>query len=120
MLEWLEDRINEAWEPTGRDLRELRKSIKPHTATFQALYAPIRNKVFAHSIVTDQQLINELFQKLQIPEIEQLLYALHDLLSNISDLFYNGRKPVLGKSTYSYKAAYLLVANSPNHAAIGV
>ena len=101
--DWLEAFINEAWEPTVPDLRELRKSLKSFMATFQALYAPVRNQVFAHSIVTDQQLINELFERLRIAEIDQLLYGLRDLLSNLSDLFYNGHKPALGKNTYSYK-----------------
>ena len=67
------------------------------------MYAPIRHQVFGHSIVTDEQLVQALFAKALLPEIDALLYFLRDLLSSMEDLFHNGTKPALGTLTYSYQ-----------------
>lgn len=101
--DWLEDRVNEAWEPTTSELRSLKKALAPHRAKFQALYAPIRNQVFGHSIVTDHLSVQALFANASIPDIEALLFFLRDLLSNLQDLFLNGHQPKLGLRTYSYR-----------------
>lgn len=100
---WLDDRINEAWEPTIADLRQFKRALAPHTAKFQAVYAPIRHQVFGHSIVTDEQRLQALFAKALLPEIDALLYFLRDLLSSMEALFYNGTKPTFGTTTYSYQ-----------------
>jgi hypothetical protein len=101
--DWLEDRVNEAWEPSTTDLRLFKQAIKPWTAIFRELFAPIRHQVFGHSILTEQQLVQELFSKLQLAEIDLLLYVLRDVLSSLDDLFLNGNKPAMGTRSYGYR-----------------
>ncbi len=101
--DWLDDRVKEAWEPNATDLRLFKQSIKPLTTTFHNLYAPIRHQVFGHSILTEQQLVQQLFGKLQLADIDALLYALRDVLSNLDDLFLNGNKPAMGTRSYGYR-----------------
>ena len=54
---WLDDYVENAWEPSVQDLKELKKALAPHKAKFDDIYKPIRNQI-AHIISKDEQAIS--------------------------------------------------------------
>jgi hypothetical protein len=101
--DWLDKFIEEAWEPTKSDLRDLKKKTGSFSEKVMERYRPIRNEIFGHNIAMDDKHISESFGKTQINEIAEILYFLFDLTEVISELFLNGRKPELRKVEYDYR-----------------
>ena len=48
-VSWLPDFLRDAWEPTTAHLEPLRDALNPTTAKYEAVYQPIRHKMFAHN-----------------------------------------------------------------------
>jgi hypothetical protein len=95
---WLPDYLRDAWEPTTADLEKVRDTLNPTVAKYQQVYQTIRHKMFAHkdiAVGTNAQL-----GKTLIGDVEQILYALRDMLEAVWQLYTNGRKPTLGKQKY--------------------
>jgi len=101
--EWLDEFLLDVWEPSAADVASLSAALTPCTTKFKSVYGPIRHKVFAHRGLKTKTQTDALFSKTQIKEIDDLLYALHDLLEAIWQLYHNGMKPDLGKRTYDYR-----------------
>ena len=99
----LDEYVQNAWEPTVQDLRTLKRSLVPHKAKFDAIYKPIRNQVFAHTVLKDEGLVADLFSKTLKADIDQILCFLHSLLWAIKELAYNARPPGLNGDNYGYR-----------------
>ena len=50
----LDEYVQNAWEPTVQDLRMLKKALAPHKTKFDAIYKPLRDQVYAHTVLKDE------------------------------------------------------------------
>jgi len=90
-LSWLDEYIENAYEPTEDDFQKLRGAITKHKKIYEKIYRPIRNKVIAHK---DQETISvqeELYKKTDIGEIEDILNILFQVKEVVYQLLHNGR-----------------------------
>jgi hypothetical protein len=101
--EWLDKYLENIWEPSTDDLKKLRYSVSGYEKIFKHVYMPIRNKVIAHSIVSDKQMVAELFEKVLYDDVERILYFLNDIMDVIWQLYHNGREISLGSTKADYK-----------------
>lgn len=102
---WFDDFMKKVWVPaTSRDLRHLQKALIPHLNLFTSVYQPIRNAIYAHRLVSDDQAGYELFQKTNREDLGRMLDFLQDLISCIRDLYNNGNQPKLGQLNLSEQA----------------
>jgi hypothetical protein len=101
--EWLANYLSNAFEPTTSDLRALKKALSPIRSKYALAYHDIRNYVFAHKVLKEQQQITTLFGNTKIGDVDEILYSLHDLTEAIWQLFHNGIKPELGVCSYDYR-----------------
>ena len=99
---WLETYLNGTWQPAPADLTRLRDSIIPISDKYEACFAPLRNKVFAHRNL-DKVRIDSIVSKALTSDLEDILYFLHDLLACLFQLIYNGVEPRLGVRKYDYR-----------------
>lgn len=98
--DWLDGYVANAWEPrNSKDLRHLKKTLCPYSKVFEKVYRPIRNKIFAHKITTDDTAVSELFRETSREQLGNILDVLHGLITAIEDLYLNGHRPELGKRT---------------------
>jgi hypothetical protein len=100
---WLADYLRDSYEPTVRDFRRIRAYVRKRRKLYESNYRDIRHKWFAHKTVSDKTEIAALFGKTNIRELEQILAFLCSLYKVLRELFFNGRKPVLGPLRYSVK-----------------
>jgi hypothetical protein len=100
--EWLDGFMAQTWEPTEpSQLRHLQKALKPHAARFKDVYVPVRNAVYAHRLMSDDQADDQLYPKTNREELAKMLLALQDLIDTLRDLYDNGAEPVLGQRNYT-------------------
>ena len=93
--------VRNAWEPTLQNLREIKKSLVPHKAKFDAIYRPIRDQI-AHNILTDNALVADLYSRTQRTDIDEILCFLHNLFRAIWELAFNAMQPDLDGDKYGY------------------
>jgi hypothetical protein len=101
--EWLDDFMQRAHEPTTADFRRLRKSAQRWCAIYDERYRVPRNKVFAHTVMTDEDDIHVMMAKTRVRELERMLTFLLSLHDALWESLHNGRRPVLRRRTYSLK-----------------
>jgi hypothetical protein len=94
--DWLNDYVRDAYQPTEEDLRSLRAQVLEQKNAYDEVYAPIRNKVMAHKDWDTIEQVNELFEKTNISQIQQMLGFLHQIEKIIWDLLYNGKLNEVG------------------------
>ena len=92
---WLDEYMRSVYVPTPADFRRLRSHIKKHRRVYEANYRGLRDRVFAHTIATEDGEIRQLFSKTNKREIERLLLFLMRLYESMWHLFMNGQKPTL-------------------------
>lgn len=95
--EWVDDYIANAFIPTVDDINRLRGELRKFRKIFNDIYRPIRNKVIAHNLISQLDKTNELFEKTNIDEIEDLITFLNALKEVLYELYENGKKPDLKK-----------------------
>lgn len=100
--DWLAEYLKHSWEPDSAALVQLRDALKPTIAKYEAVYQPIRHKMFAHKDIAVDT--DALLGKSLIADVEQILYATHDILERLWQLAHNGLKPELGVQKYDYTA----------------
>jgi hypothetical protein len=100
--DYLDDYVANIWVPRTNDLRDMRRMIQPYRQKWRTDYVPIRNQIFAHSIVIDQQGISVLFSRMLIGDIEDIFQGLYNVLEIIKELWLNGRHPNRHKSNQDY------------------
>lgn len=94
-LDWLQEYIENAYEPTMEDFNRLRGEVSKRRNIFNKVYRPIRHKLIAHS---DKKFINkadELWAETNIQELEGIIWFLDDLRLTLFETYQNGRKPIL-------------------------
>jgi hypothetical protein len=94
---WLDEFLQEAYEPTKVDFRSLRKCVTKQRAVYNRVYGELRNKVYAHKIASDPAEVAALFSRTNVGEAKQMLMLLLKLHEVLWELYMNGRKPVLGQ-----------------------
>ena len=99
---WLDEYLKDVFEPGIPDLRQIKIQLKPYRRKFDEAYRDIRNTVFAHTITKDSEAVSKLFGNTKIPEIEDILYVLKDLLESLWELYHNGRRLEFGKASKNY------------------
>jgi len=100
---WLNEYLENAYEPTTEDFRRIRGHVEKYKQIYEAKYAGLRNKVYAHKVASDSAEIQTLVAKTDIREMERLFVFLLKLHETLWQLFVNGRKPVLRPLRYSAK-----------------
>jgi hypothetical protein len=83
------------------EVRHLKKELAGHHGRIDDVYRPIRNKVFAHRLTSNDQDASELFGRTNRVEVGKILDSLHDLIDAIQALYVNGTRPELGKRSYN-------------------
>jgi hypothetical protein len=101
--DWLDDFIRQAHEPTAADFRRLRKAAQRWCTAYDQHYRIPRNKVFAHTVVTDQSAVHAIMVKTKVREVERMLAFLLSLHDALWELLHNGRRPLLRRRGYSLK-----------------
>jgi hypothetical protein len=90
-LDWVEEIVAVAYEPTAEDFRKLRKEISQRRNIYEGKYRPLRDSFFARSLTIDRDEIQALFAQTNIGELEALLNFLSNVHSALSALFHEGR-----------------------------
>ncbi len=89
--------------PTSADFRRLNACATRWSAIYDKSYRPLRNKVFAHTVVTDDRTVHAMMSKTKVRELERLFSSLLSLEKALWDLLKNGHKPLLRRQSYSLK-----------------
>jgi len=102
---WLATYMTMVWEPkSSADLKHLKKALNPHVTLFRSVYMPIRDKVYAHRLMSDERAGQELFPNTNRQELRDTLSFLRDLRITVRLLYDNGIEPVLGRQDSSDEA----------------
>jgi hypothetical protein len=107
---WLDEYIQNAWEPSVQDLRALKKALSPHKVKFDDIYKPIRNQI-AHIIFKDDQSIASLYSRALKADIDEILCFLHSLVRAIREMANNAAKPELSGDNYGFAARVAEITN---------
>ena len=73
----------------------LRAHIKKHRQIYETNYRDLRNRIYAHTVATEQTDIRQIISRTNVREIERLLLFLMRVYESLWHLFMNGRKPRL-------------------------
>lgn len=101
----LDDYLANAYYPTVRDVRRLRKLVAKYNAISDRAVSPVRNKYIAHRVVTQRE-SQALYASGEIREFWRLttfLLQLHDILW---EQYHNSKKPIFRQTRYSVKSIY--------------
>jgi hypothetical protein len=90
-----------AHEPNAADFRRLRASAQRWSAVYDRTYRVLRNRVFAHTVVTDDDEVHAMMSKTKVRELERLFGSLLALEKALWYLLKNGHKPTLRRQSYS-------------------
>ena len=101
--EWLDNYLQDAYVPTKSDFLRIRAHVTKKRKIYDKCYRHLRNKVFAHKEVTEQEEVSALFARTNIRELQRLFTFLDSLHGALWQLFINGQKPVLRPLRYSVK-----------------
>lgn len=104
--EWLVMYVQNAWEPGRTDIEALLRQLLPFRRTFEAVYGPLRDKIYAHR--DRDQAVYQLFARTEIEEVRGILRFVYTTVCALQQIALNGRRPELQDST-EYES---LVANA--------
>lgn len=110
--EWLPEYIESAYEPTSKDIRNLKKHVTKRRRIYEEKYRPLRHKVFAHRGTLTRAEIDQLFANTNNTELQKMLIFLSKLHEALWQMYFNGRKPTLQPARYS--VLRILDKPSPN------
>jgi AbiU2 len=101
---WLDECLGSLVREVSKDdLKLLRKELAPHFNKFKAVYHPIRTKIFAHTLLTDERLVSSLFSKTQIRDVDEILHSLYKLIDGLWEIWHNGRNPTWNSENDRYR-----------------
>jgi AbiU2 len=89
--------------PTDADFRRLKACAKRWNAIYDRSYRALRNKVFAHTVITDDSAIHAMMSKTKVRELERLFCSLLSMEKALWYLLKNGHQPVLRRQSYSLR-----------------
>jgi hypothetical protein len=101
--EWVDIFLESVYEPKQKDFDRIGARIRKYRKIYARNYEQVRHKWYAHKIVAEPAEIVALFANTKIRELERLFAFLGSLYDALWELFFNGRKPVLGPSRYSLR-----------------
>ncbi|MES2583200.1 MAG: hypothetical protein V4627_10830 [Pseudomonadota bacterium] len=99
--EWLPEYLRSVYVPTNEDFRRLKRHVALRRKMYEQKYRPLRHKVFAHRGVATRAEVGELFARVDLRELRQLLVFLGRLYETLWELYFNGHKPTLRPSRFS-------------------
>lgn len=88
---WIKAYAAAAHEPTLGDLQKLQRYVMTKRSLYARTYAPIRNKVFAHSGLGSLQKVDALFSRTNLGELQRLVLWLREVHDVLWQLYFNGR-----------------------------
>jgi len=101
-MPWLDEYIEKSYQPKKEDFLRLKGEVSKRQRRYELiLYRPIRHKIFAHKDLKEIKLVDELFRKANIGEMQDLLCFLYQIESIIFELLYNGRLMNVGDFTFN-------------------
>jgi hypothetical protein len=89
------------WRPDPLAVRTLRKALAPHLKRYSHVYLPLRNQYFAHTLVVDQNVVNNLFANTNRLELEETLLFAREAVALIQEMYNNGCEPKLGNLVHA-------------------
>ena len=100
--EWIDDFINDAYEPTLEDFNKFRKLIRDNCSRIKRVYTPAVSKIYAHAIHTDNDTISSMLSDLNFDEMENALNAVWHVYNQVWQIYENGKKPDFRMQPYPY------------------
>jgi hypothetical protein len=88
----LDNYISSAYEATAKDFRIIREEVSKRANLFQKIYQPIRHKIYAHKEIEIIESHQQLFDKTQIGQVQEMLSFLYGVEQFVFELYHNGRK----------------------------
>ena len=93
------------WRPDPLAVKALRKALAPHVKRYSDVYLPLRNQCFAHTLVVDRNVVNNLFANTNRLELEKTLLFAREVVALIQEMYLNGGEPKLGNLVHErYRA----------------
>jgi hypothetical protein len=92
--EWVAAYVAGVKEPTPTDFRSLRKRVAEYRRIYDTQFDRIRDTVFAHKNVVDENEVATLFGQARTRDLERVVVFLNELHSALWDLLHNGGKPI--------------------------
>jgi AbiU2 len=97
----LDQYVARAWVPSSTtELRDLKRQLATYQKRFEQIYRPIRDAIFAHRLMSNDEAASALFTATSRGEVGIMLDFLHDFIDAIMGLYENGDEPVLGRRSY--------------------
>lgn len=93
--EWLDEYVKDLWVHNPQDLQPLIDETERFRAIYEAVYRPIRSKVYAHRVLKNDSQIASLFGKTNVTELEEMFRFLYKLARTLAFTLDNGKKPCL-------------------------
>jgi len=100
-LPWLDGYIEKSYQPNKEDFLKLKGEVSKKQKLYYSGCKPIRDKIFAHKEFKEIKCVDELFRKIKIGEIQDLLCFLYQIERIIFQLLYNGRLMNVGDFTFN-------------------
>jgi hypothetical protein len=96
---WINSYAASAHVPTAKDFARVRRHIASKRRIYIKNYAPIRNRVFAHSALGSLQKVDALFSRTNLGELQRLVLSVCEIHDVFWQLYFNGhlykpRRPV--------------------------
>lgn len=95
--DWLSEYMKNVYVPIEGDFYKLLEKAKEKRKLFNENYRDIRNKLIGHKHIDFIGNENNLWEKTNISEIEEIIFLLDDLMMTLHEAYHNGKKPVLKK-----------------------
>lgn len=101
---WINEYVSGAHMPTSKDFARVRRHIASKRKLYLKNYAPIRNKVFAHSALGSLQKIDALFSRTNLGELQRLVLSVREIHDIFWQLYFNGHLYKPRRQVFTTKA----------------
>jgi hypothetical protein len=90
---WLDDYLKDLWVHNPDDLQPLMDETERFRKIYEAVYRPIRSKVYAHRVLKEDAQVASLFGKTNVTVLEEMFRFLYKLARSLAFTLDNGKKP---------------------------
>ena len=97
----LQNYIDNAYEPTLTDFKNLKNIVKTYNKEYEDNYRDIRHKVFGHTEITKKEDLEKLFSNTSRIKLEEILLMLKHIMIGFFGLYHNGHKIEFSCSIHS-------------------
>ncbi len=118
--DWIPKFLLDAYVPTNKDFLRLQANVDKYRITYDGAYKDIRNKIFAHTVITGSNAISAAFSNTTFHELQRLLVFPSTIYETLWQLFVNGRKPILSPQRYSMKQIRMSPSSTTSKSNINV